>query len=70
MIGKILSSAALVAAIATPALAPSVAHAGTTLDNIRKAGTLRCAVNSGLQGFSAPDSKGVWTGIDAEYCKA
>jgi general L-amino acid transport system substrate-binding protein len=27
-------------------------------------------VNTGLQGFSAPDSQGKWTGIDAEYCKA
>jgi general L-amino acid transport system substrate-binding protein len=52
------------------ALAPLTATAGQTLDTIKSRGSLRCAVNTGLQGFSAPDSQGKWTGIDAEYCKA
>ena len=64
------SSAAAAAVLAATALTPQVAQAGTILDNIKSKGTLRCAVNTGLQGFSAPDSKGQWTGIDAEYCKA
>ena len=64
------SSAVAAAVLAATALIPQVAQAGTILDNIKSKGTLRCAVNTGLQGFSAPDSKGQWTGIDAEYCKA
>jgi general L-amino acid transport system substrate-binding protein len=27
-------------------------------------------VNTGLAGFSQPDSKGVWRGIDADFCRA
>lgn len=49
---------------------PSPATAGPSLDAIKSRGQLRCAVNSGLAGFAAPDSKGVWTGIDADFCKA
>ena len=41
-----------------------------TLDKVKKAGTLSCGVNTGLAGFSAPDDKGNWTGLDVEYCRA
>ena len=41
-----------------------------TLDNIRKAGVVKCGVSQGLPGFSNPDDKGKWTGIDVDYCKA
>jgi general L-amino acid transport system substrate-binding protein len=58
---------ALGAALTLPALA---AHAGATLDAIKSKGVLRCAVNSGLQGFSAPDSQGKWTGLDVDFCRA
>ena len=46
------------------------AHAGPTLDAIKARGSLRCAVNVGLQGFAAPDSQGRWSGIDADFCRA
>jgi general L-amino acid transport system substrate-binding protein len=58
---------AVSAALAVPALA---AHAGATLDAIKSKGALRCGVNTGLLGFSAPDSQGKWTGIDADFCRA
>lgn len=58
---------ALAAALALPALA---AQAGPTLDAIKSKGVLRCGVNTGLLGFSAPDSQGKWTGIDADFCRA
>jgi len=51
-------------------LAPTFAVAGPTLDTIKQRGSLRCAVNTGLLGFSAPDSQGRWTGIDADFCRA
>ncbi len=41
-----------------------------TLDAVKQRGVLNCAVNTGLAGFSQPDDKGNWTGLDADYCKA
>lgn len=41
-----------------------------TIDDIKKAGELKCGVSQGLPGFSNPDDKGNWTGIDVDYCKA
>ena len=31
---------------------------------------MQCGVNTGLAGFSQPDSKGVWRGIDVDLCRA
>ncbi|MEZ5652229.1 MAG: amino acid ABC transporter substrate-binding protein [Burkholderiaceae bacterium] len=59
-----------VAAMALTLGAPVLAHAGETLDAIKSRGVLRCGVSTGLQGFSAPDSQGKWTGIDADFCRA
>ena len=59
-----------VLALCVLVLAPGLATAGTTMDTIRQKGVLRCGVNTGLLGFSAPDSTGKWTGIDADFCKA
>jgi general L-amino acid transport system substrate-binding protein len=42
----------------------------TTLDSVRSKGFLQCGVNTGLAGFSQPDSKGVWRGIDVDVCRA
>ena len=61
---------AIAAAFAAPALVPLAASAGPTLDAIKQKGMLRCGVNTGLLGFSAPDSQGKWTGLDADFCKA
>lgn len=48
----------------------SAAMAGPTLDKTKKAGTLRCGVSTGLVGFGAPDGKGVWGGLDVDFCRA
>jgi general L-amino acid transport system substrate-binding protein len=50
-------------------LAGSV-HAQSTLDAVRARGFVQCGVNTGVAGFSAPDSKGVWRGIDIDLCRA
>ena len=60
--------AALLAAAAL--LAPALASAGPTLDSIKQRGALRCGVNTGLIGFSTPDSQGRWTGLDVDFCRA
>ena len=44
--------------------------AGDTLALVRNRGELVCGVNEGLPGFSNPDDKGHWSGIDVDYCRA
>ncbi len=46
------------------------AYAGKTLDAIKKRGRVRCGVSNGLPGFSSPDSKGKWKGLDVDVCRA
>ncbi len=55
----------LLAVLATPAFAQQ-----STLDSVRSKGYVQCGVNTGVAGFSAPDSKGVYTGIDVDLCRA
>lgn len=45
------------------------AQGGATLDAVRARGKLNCGVSVGLAGFSAPDDKGVWSGIDVDLCR-
>jgi len=46
------------------------AFAQSTLDAVRNKGFVQCGVNTGVPGFSAPDSKGEWRGIDVDICRA
>ena len=46
------------------------ASAGPTLDTVKARGHLRCGVHNGLPGFSSPDDKGNWAGIDVDVCRA
>ena len=41
-----------------------------TLEVVLKRGKLKCGVSTGLAGFSAPDSKGNWVGMDVDFCRA
>ena len=56
----------LLAILATPALAQQQ----STLDAVKSKGFVQCGVNTGVAGFSAPDSKGAWRGIDVDLCRA
>ena len=60
--------ASLVVAVALLAV-PKLAEANT-LETVKARGTLNCGVNIGLAGFSLPDSKGIWRGLDADFCRA
>ncbi|MGX9417859.1 amino acid ABC transporter substrate-binding protein [Vibrio sp. WJH972] len=52
-------------------LMSSTAFAETsTLDRIKQSGYLTCGVSTGLPGFSNPNSKGEWEGLDVGYCQA
>ena len=54
----------------TLALLLTSAFAGPTLKKIKKQGHIKCGVSTGLAGFSAPDSKGNWKGLDVDFCRA
>tara|TARA_Y100001936_G_scaffold247655_1_gene293968 strand:+ start:37694 stop:37978 length:285 start_codon:yes stop_codon:yes gene_type:complete len=60
---RFVLSIILTAALGIPAFAG-------TLDVVRKNDALTCGVSQGLPGFSAPDGKGNWIGIDADFCRA
>ena len=44
------------------------AHAAT-LDEVRKKGFVQCGVSQGVPGFSSPDDKGNWSGLDVDLCR-
>ena len=47
-----------------------MASAGQAILDIKARGTVRCGVSEGVAGFSAQDSAGRWTGLDADFCRA
>ena len=59
-----------IAALAWLTLMAMAANAATTLETIKAKGHVQCGVTTGLAGFSAPDDKGHYTGIDADVCYA
>lgn len=61
------------AALALGALllgAPGPAQAQQTLSTVKQRGMLNCGVSQGFAGFSAPDSRGEYRGLDVDYCRA
>jgi general L-amino acid transport system substrate-binding protein len=63
---RVISTLALAAACGIAAQAVSA----QTLKTIRDRGTLVCGVSQGLPGFSSPDDRGNWTGLDVDFCRA
>lgn len=47
----------------------TISHA-STLEAVQKRGAIQCGVSTGLPGFSNPDEKGNWTGLDVDVCRA
>src|ERR1700740_1279607 len=41
-----------------------------TLKTGKDPGMVSCGVSQGLPGFSSPDDKGNWTGLDVDVCRA
>ena len=41
-----------------------------TLEVVKERGELNCGVSSGSAGFSNPDDKGNWTGLNVDICRA
>ncbi|MBM7035769.1 amino acid ABC transporter substrate-binding protein [Vibrio ulleungensis] len=69
MANKLTILASVVAASAA-VMSNSAFAADSTLDKVKESGALTCGVSTGLPGFSNPNSKGEWEGIDVEYCQA
>lgn len=61
---RIFAAVALLGVSAVPAFA------GPTLDAVKGRGEIICGVSTGIAGFSAPDSRGEWRGIDVDVCRA
>lgn len=59
----LLAAVASAAALALPA-------AASTLATVKQRGVLHCGVSEGLNGFSAKDAQGVWSGFDVDFCRA
>src|ERR1700744_1246177 len=45
------------------------AASAQTLKTVKDRGMLSCGVSQGLPGFSSPDDKGNWTGLDVDVCR-
>lgn len=48
----------------------STSLANGILESVKKKGYVTCGVSQGLPGFSNPDDKGNWTGVDVDVCRA
>ncbi|WP_148861137.1 amino acid ABC transporter substrate-binding protein [Marinobacter fonticola] len=66
---KLISLAAGTATLVGTLMAGN-AMAATTLETVQERGHVQCGVTNGLPGFSQPDEKGNWTGIDVDTCRA
>jgi len=66
--GQCALAAVALAGAALCACAP--AFAGQTLNAVKQRGSVKCGVTNGVAGFSAPDSKGNWSGLDVDTCRA
>ncbi len=55
-------------ALATLAFIP--AASAQTLKAVQARGELLCGVSQGIEGFSAQDASGKWSGLDVDFCRA
>ena len=63
---RFVSTLIFIAGLGASASAASAA----TLDQVKQKGFLQCGVSQGITGFSSPDDKGNWTGLDVDFCRA
>jgi len=68
--GFVMKRVSLVVALALAAGLSTQAATAQTLKTVKDRGMLSCGVSQGLPGFSSPDDKGNWTGLDVDICRA
>jgi general L-amino acid transport system substrate-binding protein len=56
--------------LVTPAVAQQAAPPGPTLAAVRAKGLIDCGAHPGAPGFGVMDSRGVYRGLDADFCRA
>ena len=61
----------LLSAVVGTALLGLTAHtaSASTLADVKAKGFVQCGVSQGIPGFSNPDDKGNWSGLDVDYCR-
>jgi general L-amino acid transport system substrate-binding protein len=64
------TSTAPTTATATPTAATTKKAPEGILERVKARGKLICGVNGKLSGFSYVDDKGIWSGLDVDYCRA
>jgi general L-amino acid transport system substrate-binding protein len=64
---RLLLAAAALVGLAAPAAAQAPSD---TIAAIRARGAVACGVTPNTIGFASPDSRGIWRGLDADYCRA
>ncbi|MEK1906137.1 MAG: amino acid ABC transporter substrate-binding protein, partial [Pseudomonas sp.] len=67
---KMVKSTLAILTTATVLGISGFAHAGATLDAVKKKGYVQCGISDGLPGFSYADAKGNYLGIDVDVCRA
>lgn len=67
---KLLKLASTVACLTLGTVFALNAHAGATLENVKKKGFVQCGISDGLPGFSFADAKGNFHGFDVDICRA
>jgi general L-amino acid transport system substrate-binding protein len=65
-----MTRVSLVVTLAAAATLSAQAASAQTLKTVKDRGQLSCGVSQGLPGFSTPDDKGNWTGLDVDICRA
>jgi general L-amino acid transport system substrate-binding protein len=60
----------LVVALAAMSTFAAGTVSAQTLKTVKDRGSLACGVSQGLPGFSTPDDRGNWTGLDVDFCRA
>ena len=65
-----MTRASVVFTLALAAALSTQAATAQTLKTVKDRGMLSCGVSQGLPGFSSPDDKGTWTGLDVDVCRA
>jgi len=60
----------VLAAVASAAMVLATNVQAGTLDDVKGKGSLTCGVSTGLPGFSNPNDKNEWSGLDVDVCRA
>ena len=68
--GPVMKRLSVVSALVLIAGASLQGAEAQTLKTVKDRGVLSCGVSQGLPGFSAPDDKGNWAGLDVDVCRA